>query len=213
MSLFSPVGVEERSIAVSWLRARLPVVALLAAVMVVGLIVALALGWNSPRPLGAPDWEAADLPHRMAVAPDTTSLKLLGHPSGDFTLEVTVLPLTEPGRDFYNFGLVYRAQDRSHYYAFALGTDGYYAVLRVDGDRVEPLIPWQQFPHIRRGQQQNRLLAACSGAACTFRINDEYAATIEDDRWLSGDVGLWGQSAAKRVMLEFKDARTWALDR
>lgn len=183
--------------------------AVVAALILVG---ALALGWNSPRPARSPDWEAPPLPYRMDVAPDAPSLSMLNRQASDFMFEVIALPLVGPDSGFYEYGLVYRVQDAAHYYALAVGADGYYTVLRQDGEEMTPLVTWQQFPHIRRGEQSNRLLVTCAGPSCTFRINDEYATTVEDDRWLSGDIGLWGQTFEQGAVLQFRSARLWSLD-
>jgi hypothetical protein len=175
------------------------------------LIGALVLGWNSPRPGRSPDWEAPGLPRRVDAAQSGPSVVLFDHPGSDFTYEVIASPLvdSDPGLDGY--GLVYRAQDPDHCYVFAVGPDGYYAVLRRDGEDLIPLVPWQQFPHIRRGGQPNRLLVTCVGASCAFRINDEYATTVEDDRWLSGDVGLWASSFEGEAAAQVHVARLWVL--
>ncbi|HEY68725.1 MAG TPA: hypothetical protein G4N97_10715 [Thermoflexia bacterium] len=171
------------------------------------LIVALALGWNNPRPAGPPDWQAPDLPLALKTMSDETVVRLLGH-SGDFALEVEAVPLAGP--DFNGYGLVYRAQDPAHYYAFAVGSDGYYAVLRVAEDEETPLVDWQQFPHIHRGRQANRLRVACVGSTCHFYVNDEYAATVEDDTWLTGNVGLWVRGFGNGgTEVLFLDMRAW----
>jgi len=182
----------------------------LAAIAVLALVGALALGWNSPRPGRPPDWEAPALPRRVDVVPGRVFLSLFNRSEADFTFEVIALPLADPGFGLHSYGLVYRAQDARHCYAFAVGTDGYYTVVRRDGKNVVPLIPWQQFPHIRRGQQSNRLLVTCEGSSCTFRINDEYATTVHDEMWLSGDVGYWAQSSAEDgAELQLLSARLW----
>jgi len=173
------------------------------------LIVALALGWNSPRPTCPPDWQSPGLPLRLEAASNETAVTLLGHPSSDFTLEGEAIPLSSPDLDGY--GLVYRAQDSVHYAAFAVGSDGYYAVLRVAGDEETVLVDWQQFPHVRRGQQANRLRVACAGPTCHFYVNDEYATTVEDGTWLTGDVGLWVRGFGDGdVAVQFLDVRVWA---
>jgi hypothetical protein len=170
------------------------------------LIVALALGWNSPRPTRPPDWAASDQPLTLKAPPDETTTSLLAHPSGDFTFEAQAVPLS----DFDGYGLIYRAQDPAHYYAFAASSDGYYAVLRVAGDEETPLVDWQQFPHVRRGRQANRLRVECAGVTCRFYINDEYATTVEDDTHLAGDVGLWVRGFEEGVAVRFVNVRGWA---
>jgi hypothetical protein len=182
---------------------------LMALVLIVALalVIALALGWNNPRPARLPDWQAPGLPLDLEAAPNETATSLLGHSIGDFTLEVKAAPLT--GSDFAGYGLIYRAQDPAHYYAFAAGGDGYYAILRVDGDEETALVEWQQFPHVRRGGQANRLRVECAGATCRFYINDEHAATVEDGTWIEGDVGLWVRGFEENVPVRFISVHVW----
>jgi hypothetical protein len=176
------------------------------------LIAALALGWNDPRPRRAPDWEDPGQPRRLGAAANETTVMLLGQPGGDLTFEVIAIPLSGPDSGFYGYGLVYRAQDPTHYYAFAVGGDGYYAILRVDESEEIPLVTWQQFPHIDRHRQENRLRVSCAGAECDFTINDEYATTVVDDTWLRGDVGLWARGFNEAISVEFRSARVWTAD-
>jgi hypothetical protein len=175
-----------------------------------GLILALALGWNSPRPTRPPDWQAPGLPLDLEAPAQETFLELLNHPGGDFTLEVEATPLYGPESGFNGYGLVYRAQDTTHYYTFAVGSDGYYAVLRIASGDETPLAEWQQFPHVHRRQEPNRLRVTCAGTICHFYINDEYAVAVEDDTWLNGDVGLWVRSFGdEHVGIRFLSASTW----
>jgi hypothetical protein len=187
-------------------------VGLLASVVVIGgiLLIALALGFNSPRPLRTPDWEAADLPQVLHAPSNGTARQLLGQSYADLTLEIEMAPLSSGDPGVVEYGLIYRAQDIDHYYAFVVGSDGYYGVLRVAREEETQLVEWQLFPHIHRDGRTNRLRAACADSACDFFINDEYATTAEDGVWLEGDVGLWargfdGTSAA----VQFQSARVW----
>jgi hypothetical protein len=191
-----------------WRSVLVPMTLVLTATL--ALIVALALGWNSPRPTRPPDWQAANLPLRLEAASGETTVSLLEHPIADFTLEVEAVPLSSPDSDFNEYGLVYRAQDIANYYAFTVGSDGYYAVLRMVADEETVLVDWQQFPHVRRGQQANRLRVACDGAICRFYINDEYATTVEDSTWPAGDVGLWVRGFKdENTAVQFIKTRVW----
>jgi hypothetical protein len=172
------------------------------------LVIALAAGWNDPRPADTPDWEAPKLPLRIQAGPGTAAVRLLGHPCGDCTLEVGAVPRSLP--DFNGYGLIYRAHDEANYTVFAIGSDGYYAVLRMAGGSETPLIEWQQFPHVRRGQQANLLRVTCARATCRFYINDEYAATVEDDTRMAGDTGVWVRSFEdEAVVADFTAVRVW----
>jgi hypothetical protein len=187
-------------------------VGLLSLVLLVGLalVVALLLGLNSPRPVQRPDWQAADVPITLKAEPEATVVTLLGRSYDDFTLEVEAGPVSGPESGFDGYGLVYRAQDEARYYAFAVGSDGYYAVLRINGGEEAALVDWQQFPHVHCGTQVNRLRVACAGAICRFYINDEYATTVEDTTWLAGDAGLWVRGFENgAVSVQFERVQVW----
>jgi hypothetical protein len=200
---------DERFVSAPWLwRGILGLIAL-ALAGALTLIVALALGWNSPRPTRPPDWQAPGLPLRLEATSNRAAVTLLEWPSSDFILEGQALPLSGP--DLNGYGLIYRAQDAAHYTAFVVGSDGYYAILRVMGNEESALVDWQQFPHIRRGRQTNRLRVACVGPTCRFYVNDEYATAVQDDTWLTGDVGLWVRGFGhEAVTVRFLNVRAWA---
>jgi hypothetical protein len=189
-------------------------VALLAGALTAALllIAALSLGWNNPRPSGTPDWEDPVRPRGLDAAADTTALALLNTAGNDFAFEVIARPIIGPESGSYGYGLAYRAQDLSHYYALAVGADGYYAILRMEGSREIFLAPWQQFPHIRR-RGENRLRVTCEGHSCAFAINDEHAATVEDDTWLKGGVGLWVQAFDETVSVQYRSVGLWTAHR
>ena len=172
------------------------------------LIITLAVGWNDPRPTRPFDWEAPGLPLRLEAPSNDTAVTLLDYSNSDFTLEMEATPTSGP--DFNGYGLVYHAQDETHYTVFAAGSDGYYAVLRVAGNVETSLVDWQQFPHVHRGEQGNRLRATCAGPTCHFYVNDEYATSIGDDIGATGTVGLWARSFGDdEVTVEFVNIRAW----
>ncbi len=173
------------------------------------LISALTLGWNDPRLGRPPDWQPPDLPLRLETRANERVVLLLDHLDSEFTFEMEAIPLSSA--EFNGYGLVYRAQDIAHYYTFAVGSDGYFAILQIVGDEEVALVDWQQFPHIRRSQQINQLRVTCVGPTCHFYINDEYAATVEDSTWLEGDVGLWSCSFGDgNVGVQFVNVSVWA---
>ena len=53
----------------------------------------------------------------------------------------------------------------------------------------------------------------CEGHACAFAINDEYTATVEDDTWLKGDVGLWIRAFDETVSVQYQSVRLWTAHR
>ncbi len=177
------------------------------------LVAALALGWNSPRPLRPPDEQAEQLPRDVKARPGEMTVLLLNHVDGDVGLEIEALPIAGPASGFNGYGLVFQAQDAESYHVLAVGGDGYYAVLRFEEGNETPLVPWQQFPHVRRGWQANRLRIACANARCDCYINDEYAVTIELDKEkdpVTGEMGLWVRSfEGEGVTARFLSLRIW----
>lgn len=177
----------------------------MAAIAVIGV---LAVGWNTPRPHRPPDRRFGT--RHLALETETAN-QLLGEDQRNFVLEAKALPIHGPESDLYEVGLMYRAQDASHYYALAVGPDGYYAIVRAEGGNLTSLVEWNQFPHIVRGLDANRLLVMCDGPTCTFRLNDEYVTDVTDDRWLSGDVGLWARSRDGKLLVQYPSVDLWSL--
>ncbi|HET89257.1 MAG TPA: hypothetical protein ENN99_00740 [Chloroflexi bacterium] len=174
------------------------------------LVAALVVGWNSSCPPRLPDGQVVELSQDVLALPGETTVLVLDHVEGDFGLEVEVLPIAGPDSGFDGYGLVFQAQSAASYLVLAVGSDGYYAVLRTVGGDEVPLVSWQQFPHVRRGRQVNRLRVACVGSVCDFYINDEYATTIEQEIRLTGDVGLWVRSfGGEGVTVRCLSARIW----
>lgn len=174
------------------------------------LIVALAFGWNNPRPPRLPDWQAPGLPLTLTALADEPTALLLGRDLDDGTFEIVAAPVA--GDEFNAYGLLYRAQDEQHGYVFAVGSDGYFAVMEWADGAATVLVDWQQFPHVHRGRAANRLRVTCVGTTCHYYINDEYATTVTDASYASGQVGLWLQGHSKGALeVEFQRAHIWSL--
>jgi hypothetical protein len=202
---------------------------LLVTVLVVGLglVAALALGWRSPTPHRAPDWSTADLVWRgygagsatitnegyriRLLGPDQRAWAVANQPVSDFELELDVHSLGTS--EDVDFGLLYRYQDLSNTYLFAIGGDGYYTIAIVRQGQQFPLRAWQQWPHVRRGAATNRLRIRCRQTLCRFYVNGEFTAEISDDAFLTGSVGFWAQSFSDAgVDVVFEELRLWSLD-
>jgi hypothetical protein len=173
------------------------------------LILALAVGWNDPRPHRPPDWQATGLPLDVAAPPGQDAHAWVDQTASDVSFEVLAMPVSGP--DFNGYGVLIRALDEGNGYVFAVSGDGYYTVLRLEDGQETALVDWQQFPHVRRGQAANRLRVTCVGATCHFTINDEYAAEVTDSTYPAGRLGLWARSFERgEVVVRFLAAHTWA---
>ncbi|MCJ7736471.1 MAG: hypothetical protein MUQ10_04025 [Anaerolineae bacterium] len=177
-------------------------------VVAVGLVAALVLGWNNPRPAGPPDWRADNLPILVNAPEEGSVVHLMDWSASDFGLEaeISILGFNRIG----GAGLIYGAENVDRYTVFSVGSDGYYAVHRVEGADVEVLIPWQQFPHINRGAESNLLRVSCCGATCQFFINDEYAASIANPSRKVGQIGLWASGDGNDgIIVSFTEIQAW----
>jgi len=171
------------------------------------LIIALAVGWNDPRPAHRPAWRSADLPTDLEVPADGVVLQLTDWSADEFSLEIETRSLNRTG--ISEAGLVFGARDANHYTLFATGTDGYYAVVRANGTEVETLIPWQEFPHIRLAGQPNRLRVSCCRSTCEFFVNDERATSIEYPARQPGQIGLWAAADNTSTIVAFDEMQAW----
>lgn len=191
-----------------------------------GLVVALALGWRSPTPHRPPDWTATGPAWNQhgdgaaTVTDDGYQLRLsqphqrgwatAGQRVADFELELDARAVT-PGQD-NGYGLLYHYQDPANYCLFAIGGDGYYTIAVVREGTPTSLRPWQQWPHVRRGAATNRLRVHCQGTVCRFYINGEFTAQVQDDSFLDGDLGLWAQTFSdEALVVVFEELRLWSL--
>lgn len=173
------------------------------------LLSALSVGWNNPRPGGPPDWRMVDGVSLDVAPPDTSAARLVGMADRAFTLEGVGIPLS--GMDSDAYGLIFRAQSVERYAVFAVGCDGYLAVLQVEGGTESALLDWQQFPHIRRGRAANRLRLSCGEGVCSFWVNDEYVGRVPDEMGRGGEVGIWARrSGGDEVRVAFDQLAVWS---
>jgi len=194
----------------------------LALVVVIGLAAALWLGTRPvvtgtpslPGTLGAwtfgPAASGAESGGRLVlraqeadqVAYATSDLLLT-----DFVAEVRAAPLSGPEDAGYGLVVRYRAPDE--FVTLLIGADGYIAVGQMSGGAWRWRVPWQQWPHIRRGSSENLLRAQCHADRCQFYVNDEFAFAV-DAVSPQGRVGpaAWSPEAG-RFSAEFRDWRVW----
>ncbi len=91
-----------------------------------------------------------------------------------------------------HFGVLCRYADEQFYY-FAISSDGYYAIFRMDDDGT--LVPMTgkamlKSTLIHADGTDNRLMASCQGSTLTLYANGEEVAQVEDDALTKGDVGM-----------------------
>ena len=201
------------------------VVAFLATISLIGLAsVALILQPDIRRapPLWSDEFDAAPRgwnfdPAEGAIAggrlrlqpsqPDTPALAIHTLPAGDFVLEARAG--VSAGSSDNGYGLL--VGDQTEQMAFLISGDGYFSVLHGAGEAWIEVLPWRQWPHVRRGDASNTLRLECSGNSCAFYLNDEFTTQVEvrPRREILGLV-TWRYTAEKLVV-EFEWLRVWAV--
>jgi len=91
-----------------------------------------------------------------------------------------------------HFGVVCRFRPPADFYYFAITDDGYYGILRVE-DGEPTSLTGSGFPSstaIVTDGAVNTLRAVCWGSDLSMTINGELVATVVDERFRRGDVGL-----------------------
>jgi hypothetical protein len=127
---------------------------------------------------------------------------------GDSAVQVYAAQANGPDDAGYGVIVRYRAPDE--YVAFLIGTDGYIAVGQMSGGAWRWRVPWQQWPHIRRGSAENLLRAECRADRCRFGVNGEFAFEV-DGLPTEGQIGpaVWQPANPGEVSAEFQGWRFW----
>jgi hypothetical protein len=76
-------------------------------------------------------------------------------------------------------------------YVLETGDLGEYGVWRRDGDHWIDLVPWTRSPAVRSGGSPNELLVRALGSQLTFSVNGSVIASVTDDTYAQGGVGLF----------------------
>ena len=107
----------------------------------------------------------------------------------DVELEVVAKAAGHPDN---HYGLICR-YDEGQFYYFAISSDGYYAIYRMNADEeLRPLSgrAMLRSATIRTNDTDNRIAASCVGSTLTMYVNGEQVAQVEDETLSKGDVGM-----------------------
>jgi len=142
--------------------------------------------------------------------PGSFAVRLIGKQGDNFYVEVTATLLnncTSGDR----FGLMFRVQDPSNYYALQVNCEGNYRLMRYVADASTPIVDWTPSPAIQRGKQASNTLAVTArGSSLLLAINDTPLTTINDETFTSGRFGLLvGANASKNFAVVFDDLKAY----
>ncbi len=108
----------------------------------------------------------------------------------DSVVNVSTVKLSGPDDNL--FGLVCRMQDDRNYYAFLVSSDGYYGIVKVENGFQQILGPGEMGTTklVQAENKINHIRADCDGNELTLYLNWEKLASVTDDSFKKGKVGV-----------------------
>ncbi|MFN2222300.1 MAG: hypothetical protein ACK2UH_07095 [Candidatus Promineifilaceae bacterium] len=170
------------------------------------MIALISAGVFDPKPIGRLQ-ETLSL-GQVDVGAKERRLDWLGQetPGTDFSLRLTAA-LTSGELDSA-YGLA--VGDETRYLVAAFSPTGYVAFWQQDGERLDKIIPWRTWPHIRPEFEANELwLDVANGQLTAIRTNREIlwqgAKSVDGQR-----IGLWAQTFATPATFDFQQLEIFA---
>jgi len=128
----------------------------------------------------------------------------------DFTLEIDARLVSGPNQSRY--GVIFRLQDDVNFYHFLVSGDGYYRVgTRTNGMWTE-LQGWTKSDFIETGNSTNHLKVICEGSQIKVYVNDYHLATVTDNSFTEGGVGMIVETTEPNTLVAFDNIRAYSLD-
>ncbi len=112
----------------------------------------------------------------------------------DALIQVEAQKLT--GSSDAYLGIVCRYQDNLNYYRFVITPDGYAGIIKVL-DGVNSTLPGGSLIYTQAvvpNDGTNLIEASCVGKQLRLSINGKLVVSAEDDQFLQGDVGIFGET-------------------
>ena len=127
----------------------------------------------------------------------------------DFALEVSTLWLR--GNPANAYGILFRFQDSENFYQFDVDGEGYFMAGKYVDDEWIFLVDWQESEALNHGANaRNDLAVVCQENELGFYANGELLATVMDDTFARGEVGLLAETFDEGgVEILFDDLYIW----
>jgi hypothetical protein len=122
----------------------------------------------------------------------------------NFEIEVDTRQVEGPIDNNLGVLVRYQAGDEDYYW-FQISNDGFYSVSMLRNGEWETLVEWEQSDAIVTGLDVvNRVKVVCLGSQFDFYVNDTYLASVVDDTFATGNIGLAaGTFDEPGVVIEF----------
>ena len=111
-------------------------------------------------------------------------------------------------------GLLFRVGNtQTSYYAFVVSSDGFYLLTTIIGTNLPIALNFAPSAAFKAGLNQSNLLTVIArGNAMYLYINKQYVATVNDNTYTSGGLGLLADSGGSpSADIAFNNAQVWNL--
>jgi len=147
-------------------------------------------GWSRLRDAsGITDYDQGG--YRIQVLqPDTEFWSHPGLQVDDVTIEVEARILAGPDENL--LGVICRYQDEQNFYFFLIGNDGFFVIGKYKNGE-QSFIGMETFgfhPALQENRATDLIRADCIANTLTLSVNETQIATVQDDDFSSGDIGL-----------------------
>ena len=119
----------------------------------------------------------------------------------DFALEVDARAVSESSGCKY--GIIFRLEDGDNFYDFEVTGDGYYGLYKYLNDEWVTLQAWTASDSVNEGHGINHLKVVCEGSQIQAYVNGSHLATIIDNSFVGGYVGVVVESSGTDVEVVF----------
>lgn len=147
---------------------------------------------------GSLDYESGEYVFRIT----TTKLFIWGRPHEDdlSDIHVEVKARNTGEAQDPTFGIICNYQDDQHFYYLGIGPDGYYGIVKVEGDDdiflsdEDGQDEYLQSEAIAINADSYQVAADCANGTLTLYADGQQIATAQDASYTQGDVGLFASS-------------------
>lgn len=181
---------------------------LAAVLLLVGAITAITLisaGVFDPQPIGERAGRRAL--SAQEIGPGEKRLTWLPESMTGGAFSVRLAAAWAAGERDVGYGVAVGANDA--YLAAAVSPLGYAAVWTEQAGRREMVLPWQPWPHVRRGSEANEIQIDVVENVVTVRVNRE--RLWQGERAIQGaSAGLVAESFGEDTVIDFREVVTFA---
>jgi hypothetical protein len=126
----------------------------------------------------------------------STPIGLFNENYSDTVIDIDGMPVSGPGDDNFEYGIVCRAQPNLDGYDFSVAADGYFAVYLVTdgGNTFTSLLQGDEYQYssaINQGLANNHFTVTCNGSQLTFAVNGQVLFQGQDNTFSSGEIGVF----------------------